>query len=141
VWEELPDDAVYGRRRTEQKQRKFSQLVTPENPAYLHGYAESSCDREVNVPTLVGEQQDMLHCCYFVSVLTSCALWCACKLMSPQCVGEEALALYTVEPAHCTAWVALLRVAFLTVVSNFAGCWLPPAQVSPAAAAGCLCTA
>jgi hypothetical protein len=56
VWEELPGAAAeYGSKRKDLKQRAFSRLVTPENPAYLHGYADSSSDRDVNVPTLSGE--------------------------------------------------------------------------------------
>eukprot|EP00883_Tetradesmus_obliquus_P008492 jgi/Sobl393_1/19206/SZX60145.1 len=54
VWEEMASGAEYGRRSKDQKQRFFSQLVTPENPAYLHGYADSASDRDVNVPTLCG---------------------------------------------------------------------------------------
>jgi hypothetical protein len=54
VWEELPGDAEYGRRTKEQKQRAFSQLVTPENPVYLHGYADSSSDIDMKLPTISG---------------------------------------------------------------------------------------
>eukprot|EP00882_Tetradesmus_deserticola_P020080 GHRQ01021637.1.p5 GENE.GHRQ01021637.1~~GHRQ01021637.1.p5 ORF type:complete len:105 (+),score=33.68 GHRQ01021637.1:998-1312(+) len=56
VWEELRSAAgEYGSRSRDQKQRAFSQLVTPENPAYMHGYADSSSDRDIIVPTLTGE--------------------------------------------------------------------------------------
>eukprot|EP00882_Tetradesmus_deserticola_P028740 GHRQ01032023.1.p3 GENE.GHRQ01032023.1~~GHRQ01032023.1.p3 ORF type:complete len:139 (+),score=76.94 GHRQ01032023.1:429-845(+) len=56
VWEELRSAAgEYGSRSRDQKQRTFSQLVTPENPAYMHGYADSSSDRDIIVPTLTGE--------------------------------------------------------------------------------------
>uniref|UniRef100_A0A383WAI2 DNA mismatch repair protein MutS-like N-terminal domain-containing protein n=1 Tax=Tetradesmus obliquus TaxID=3088 RepID=A0A383WAI2_TETOB len=54
VWEEQPSAVEYGQRSKDQKQRFFSQLVTPENPAYLHGYADSESDRDFNVPTLCG---------------------------------------------------------------------------------------
>jgi hypothetical protein len=54
VWEELPGDVEYGSKSKVQKQRAFMQLVTPENPMYLHDYADSSSDMEIRVPSISG---------------------------------------------------------------------------------------
>ena len=74
VWEEMASGTEYGRRSKDQKQRFFSQLVTPENPAYLHGYADSASDRDVNVPTLSGARLEHVSVLAWVLLLLALGL-------------------------------------------------------------------
>jgi hypothetical protein len=60
----------------------FMQLVTPENPVYLHGYEDSSVDIDIRVPPISGGSVIERH--WVIRFIESRTSGC-CKLSLPPC--------------------------------------------------------
>jgi hypothetical protein len=122
VWEELPIDEKYGSRSREFKQRAFKQLVTAENPFYLHGFSDSSGDMEIKVPTICGEyaccqdaaarlchvpfggMQCLLGCCVcacysLLQTAGSVAVWWLCMVQADSS-GDIGITVLTIFAKH-----------------------------------------
>ncbi len=60
---------TYGKPMQGQKQRHLQQVLTPANPTYLYGLTESTGDRAVSTPTLLGAGEGGGQCSRGATVL------------------------------------------------------------------------